>query len=64
MFLQNTRVGSHELVLVHASESLSRSLKAAEGSISVYSFMELEEPYLETTQWIPGALAHFNLTLL
>lgn len=51
-------------MLVHASESLSRSLKAAEGSISIYGFIELEEPYLETTQWIPGALAHFNLTLL
>lgn len=65
MFLQNTRVGSHEFLFIHASGSLSHSLKAAEGSVSVCGFIELEEPYLKTTQWIPRALAaHFNLTLL
>lgn len=64
MLLQSTRVGSHKLVFIHASGSLSYSLKAAEVSISMFSFIELEEPYLKTTQWIPGALAHFDLTLL
>lgn len=42
---------------------LSHIFKAAVGYISVYSLIELEEPYLKTTQWIPGALAHFNFTL-
>lgn len=38
MFLQNTGVGSHELVFVfvHASEIMSHIFKAALGYLSVY----------------------------
>lgn len=42
VFCQNT--GSHELVVAYACETLGCSSKGAEGSVSVYSFIELEEP--------------------